>query len=202
MTLATVEPDVSTSSTSTAPNGIGALRRNPTLPRRARSIPARRRHQGGADTAWTMGTDHRRANSTASTFEGSMPYRIVRASDLGTGTTQVTSGGASTAMASARRSPDARHRRYLRLWTSRTAAPTWAYAESASTPPIVRATAGLSDLSHVGQSPRDGIEQAGHTMGPRYRSGPTRRRPNVPDCHTLALTSRAPTTPDSSPARR
>jgi hypothetical protein len=126
MTLATVEPDVSTSSTSTAPTGTGAPSRKGTLPRCSRSIPARRRHHGGADTASTMGTDHRRANSTARTVEGSMPYRILRASDLGTGTTQVTSDGERMAMASARRSPDARHRRYLRLWTSLTAAPTWA----------------------------------------------------------------------------
>ncbi len=197
MTLATVEPEVSTSSTSTAPIGTGIRNRNGTLPRRARSIPARRRHQGGADTASTTGTDHLRANSMASTVDGSMPYRILRTSDRRTGTTQVTSEGESLAMASTSRRPDARHRRYLRLCTSRTAAPTWAYAENASTPSIILGGAGLSDRLHVRQRPRDGMEHAGHTMATPYRPGPTRRH-----SYRYSIRCRAPRMPGSSPAHR
>lgn len=123
---ASVAPVVSTSSMSTALATTGATRRKCGTVRASRRRPAWRGHQTPGRSAGETATPVMAETSRASMTAGSQPYRIRRTAARGTGTSAAASDGSTFAIGPARSSAAAPSPWYLRRWTRRRAAVSWA----------------------------------------------------------------------------
>jgi hypothetical protein len=130
-----VEPVVTTSSTSTAsrPTDRSARKR---AGRRSRGLRvACRGHHTAGRNAGTTGSPDCAPTIRARVIAGSTPWRMRRTYARGTGTRQAAPAGIRPAIWVASTSPAARRPPYLSRWTSRRAAPRWAYPVVTNTPP-------------------------------------------------------------------
>ena len=196
--LPTVAPVVITSSTRTERGGMASMGLKAMPCRCSRSAPAWRLHHNGAPNPRITGRPVIRSISVASASAWSMPYVTRRANDLGTGTRAVASDGSPETIAEARRRPAGSDLRYLRLWTSRTAAPTCLKPASTLTPRMFCAGARASEVTQGSHSGQPGMAHARQSICRPYRRPVT---DSVTGREFCQLRFRVPTRPSSAPAR-
>jgi len=139
-----VEPVVTTSSTTTAPSGGRPRLENDGRVRSAWARPAWRIDASGASSRRTTSRPVMAPRARAISTPGSIPSLRRRPKTLGIGTRQVASGGSSGAIAVARILAAWRIPRYLSAWTRSLAGPSCRNAGRTMYPSTTRGEAGRS----------------------------------------------------------